>query len=76
MSQNVYAAIINAVKNGTLNEPFTKEDFEQACPGFGRGTYNAFLWKHQVGNRGRQSELFVKVSPGKYKLVRPIKYDL
>lgn len=76
MTHEVYASLVNAIKNGAILEPFTKKDFKNACPGFGSGTYNAFLWKHQVGNKGGQSELFIKVSPGKFKLVRPIKYGL
>jgi len=76
MAHEVYSSIVKAVKTGTLREPFTQRDFKTACPGFGRGTYNAFLWKHLVGNKGGQSELFIKVSPGKFKLVRPVKYGL
>jgi len=76
MAHQVYTAIVNAVKDGSLSEPFTKKDFIKACPDFGAGTYNAFLWKHQVGNTGGQSELFIKVSPGKFRLVKPLKYGL
>jgi hypothetical protein len=72
----VYACIIKAVKAGSLTEPFSKEDFRNACPGFGEGTYNAFLWKHTVGNPKKRAELFIKVLPGKFKLVRPFKYGL
>src|SRR5437773_5542678 len=46
-----------------------------ACPGFGKGTYNAFLDKHSVGNPGDNSELFVRVSPEKFRCVRPFKYN-
>jgi hypothetical protein len=76
MKHEVYSAIIKAVKIGSLQEPFSKKDFKRACPDFGEGTYNAFLWKHQLGNSESQSELFIKVAPGKFKLVRPIKYGL
>ncbi|HEX7232098.1 MAG TPA: hypothetical protein VF452_16985, partial [Candidatus Binatia bacterium] len=41
-----------------------KSDFKQACPGFGAGTYNAFLDKHMVANPGGNSELFARTSPG------------
>jgi len=71
-----YRCIVNAVRNGRLREPFTKDDFRRACPGFGEGTYNAFLYKHMVGNPGGNSELFEKVAPGKFRLVRPIKYGI
>ena len=48
----IYEAIINAVKSGRLREPFSKSDFEAQCPGFGAGTYNAFLDEHAKGNPG------------------------
>jgi len=70
IKDGVYARIVDAVRNGRLQEPFTKKDFKRACPGLGKGTYNAFLWKHRVGNPGKKTELFIKVSPGKFKLVR------
>jgi len=76
IKNKVYPRVIEAFKNGRLQEPFTKDDFIKACPGFGRGTYNAFLWKHRVGNPKNSTELFIKVSPGKFKLVRPFKYGL
>jgi len=72
----VYRAIVKAVKEGRLKEPFTKEDFRRACPRFGEGTYNAFLWKHRVGNPGGNTELLELVEPGKFRLVRPFKYGL
>jgi len=72
----IYSCIVNAIKSGLLQEPFSAKDFKKACPNFGKGTYNAFLWKHRVGNKGNRTELFVKVSPGNFKLVRPLKYGL
>lgn len=70
----VYRCIVEAVKSGILEEPFTKYDFRNACPNLGEGTYNAFLDKHRVGNPGGNSELFEKIAPGRFKLVRPAKY--
>ena len=72
----VYAAIVKVVKSGSLKEPFSNLDFRNACPGFGEGTYQAFLHKHRVGNPGGNSELFVLVSKGRFSLVRPFKYGL
>jgi hypothetical protein len=72
----VYKTIVAAVKHGDLREPFSKGDFRTACPGLGSGTYNAFLWKHCVGNLNGETELFVKVSPGRFALKRPLKYGL
>ncbi len=36
-------AIDAALRMGKLHEPFSNADFRCACPGFGDGTYNAFL---------------------------------
>ncbi len=75
-SHRVYKAIVDAVRAGVLKEPFTKGDFHRACPGLGEGTYNAFLDKHRVGNPGRNSELFIRVRPGQFKLARPVRYGI
>ena len=66
MAHKVYKAIINAIKTGKLKEPFSKQDFQDACPGFGNGTYNAFLDKHAKGNPGGNSELFERVGEGQF----------
>jgi hypothetical protein len=71
----VYFSIVEAVKDGKLIEPFGVNNFRSACPGFGPGTYNAFLYKHRLGN-GKQTELFIKVGEGKFELIRPLKYGL
>lgn len=75
MAHIVYGAIVTAVRNGRLSEPFSKEDFRAVCPGLGGGTYNAFLWKHRKGN-GNTSELFDLVSPGRFRCLRPFMYGL
>jgi hypothetical protein len=72
----VYSAIVSAVQSGKLIEPFSHADFRRACPGFGKGTYQAFLHKHRLGNPGDNTELFELVSPGRFKLLRPIRYGL
>ena len=76
MGHAVYSAIVKAVRIGSLQEPFSKKEFKKACPDFREGTYNSFLWKHQLGNSRGQSELFIKVAPGQFKLIRPFKYGL
>ena len=73
-AHKVYHAIVLAVKNGSLSEPFTQEDFRRACPGLGEGTYQAFLHKHRRGNPGGATELFVLDSPGHFRLLRPFRY--
>jgi hypothetical protein len=75
-NHKVYSAIVQAVKKGQLKEPFTQEDFRRACPGLGEGTYQAFLHKHRKDNPGGQSELFELIGSGKFRLLRPYRYDL
>ena len=75
MTNAVYRAIVEQVQSGNLTEPFSAEDFRTACPGFGAGTYKAFLWKHAKGN-GRTSELFEKVCRGMFRCIRPLRYGL
>jgi len=72
----VYSGIVRAVRSGELVEPFGKADFRRVCPGFKDGTYRAFLYKHRLGNPGGKSELFELVSPGQFRLLRPIRYGL
>jgi hypothetical protein len=76
MKHGVYAAIVSAVKAGTLNEPFTVRNFKAACPDLGTGTYGTFLHKHSRGNPGGNSELFERVAPGSFRCIRPFKYGL
>ena len=70
----VYGSIVKAINAKRLREPFGVTEFRTACPGFAKGTYNAFLYKHKLGN-GSTSELFQQVGVGKFILIRPIKYD-
>jgi hypothetical protein len=76
VSHEVYAAIVSAVRSGELQEPFSPAGFRRACPGFGEGTYRAFLYKHRLGNQGGSTELFELVRPGRFSLLRPIRYGL
>jgi hypothetical protein len=76
LEHRAYGSIVGAVRTGRLREPFSKQDFSRVCPGFGRGTYQAFLSKHALGNPGGASELFERVAPGRYRCVRPFKYGL
>ena len=76
MSHRVYRTIVTAIRQGILAEPFTSEGFRKACPSFGEGTYKVFLYKHRKGNPGDNSELFYRVTPGRFKCIRPFKYGL
>ncbi|MGB6464212.1 MAG: hypothetical protein WBF38_08330 [Nitrosotalea sp.] len=71
----VYLAIVKAIQDGRLKEPFSLSDFRYACKGFGSGTYKAFLAKHRIDNPGHYAELFVRTARGRFKLLKPIKYD-
>jgi hypothetical protein len=76
MAHTIYQAIVTAVNDGRLQEPFSKADFRVKCPGFGAGTYQAFLWKHREGNNAAAYELFSLVAPGRFVCVRPFRYGL
>jgi len=76
LSHKVYKSIVEAIRSERLTEPFTTKDFKKKCPGFGQGTYNAFLHKHRIGNTSGNSELFELVSLGYFRCVRPFKYSL
>ncbi len=74
----VYRSLVEAVNDGRLSEPFGQADFRRACPGFADGTYRAFLWKHSGGGVSDSSQdtvLLERTAPGRFKLVRPFKYD-
>jgi hypothetical protein len=74
-NHKVYFSILEAVNKGRLKEPFSNDDFERECSGFAKGTYPVFLHKHRIGNPGGNSELFELVAKGKFKLIRPYKYQ-
>lgn len=75
-NHKVYRSIVKAVTKGLLKEPFTSKEFQNACPDLVEGTYSVFLHKHRKGNPGGNSELLEKISPGQFKLIRPIKYGI
>lgn len=68
----LYREMVKAVGKGALSEPFSAEDVRQAYKGFADRTYGTFLPEHRLGN-GNTSELFERVSPARYKLLRPFK---
>jgi len=45
----VYTAIVTAVRDGRLREPFSKEAFKRACPGFGRGVNTGLEFDKNAG---------------------------
>lgn len=76
MTHKVYIAIITAVREEKLREPFTAADVRRGCPGINPTTPGTFLPKHAKNNPGGQSELFEKVARGSFRIIRPIKYGL
>jgi hypothetical protein len=73
---SLYAEIVYSVRSGKLREPFSAADVKNAYPRWDEKTYGTFLPKHRVGNPMGTSELFARVSRGRYRLLRPIKYGL
>jgi hypothetical protein len=73
----VYRALVEAVTGGKLQEPFGQAEFRRVCPGFAEGTYRAFLWKHSGGGDRAEndSQLLERTAPGRFRLIRPFKYD-
>jgi hypothetical protein len=63
--------IYAAVRAKRLGEPFSADAVKCACPGWAKRTNHVFLAKHAVGNPGGNTELFVRMAPGRYRLVRP-----
>ncbi len=61
-------AIRAGVREGRLHEPFRPRDVRAACPGFAHRTYGTFLPKHRRGNPGGNTELFIRVGRGLYRL--------
>lgn len=59
--------VYSAVKAGKLAQPFNAAMVKMACPGWASKTHHTFLGKHSVGN-GKQTELFVRVQRGFYRL--------
>jgi len=61
--------IYEAAKRRKLPEPFNAEMVRKACPGWSKNSYSAFLPKHAYGNPGGNTELFVKVRRGFYRII-------
>jgi len=72
----VYGTIVRAIRSHRLKEPFSKQELRRACPRLKESTCCTFPWKHRKGNPGGAPELFIKVGPNKFKLIRPFRYGL
>ena len=64
-------AIYAAVLSGKLAQPFDADTAKYAVPGWAEKTYHVFFNKHRVGNPGGETELFIRVAPGRFKIKGP-----
>jgi hypothetical protein len=71
----IYDLIVKAVKEKKMKEPFTEMDFRITCKGFSEPTYRSFLHNHEKNNRAGHTKYFQRVKPGKFRLIRPLKYN-
>jgi hypothetical protein len=76
MAHETYKEIIRLVKSKKLKEPFYPKDIVKAAPKINSGTSRTFPIRHRKGNPGGNSELFVQLKNGGYKLIKPYKYGL
>ena len=67
---SIVESLRKAVASGNLSEPFSAADFRVACPGWGHGTYNAWLYKHREGNPGGYRPYVRRVGRGKFVLIK------
>jgi len=72
----IYRTIVRAIKSSKIMEPFSLNDLIKACPYLDKYTCMVFLSKHKQGNPSETSQLFEMDLDGKFKLMRPFKYDL
>ena len=72
----IYRKIVRAIKSNKIMEPFSLNDLIKACPYLDKYTCMVFLSKHKQGNPSETSQLFEMDLDGKFKLMRPFKYDL
>ena len=72
----VYIAIVKAIEGGRLKEPFSNNDFRNACPEFKGGYKMHFYGNTEKGITKGVSELFELLGPNMFRLIRPIKYEV
>lgn len=65
-----YKAILGALEEGKMCEPFTCDDVEKACPGLKGGLSRGFLDAHAIGNQEGNPELFEELEAGKFRCSR------
>ncbi len=77
MKHETYKTIIKLVKSKKLKEPFFPVDITNAIPrAKNPETLRKFPSMHKKGNSRNLSMLLTQLKDGRYKLIRPFKYDL
>ena len=77
MVHETYKTIIKLVKSKKLKEPFFPVDIVNAIPrAKNLKTLRKFPIVHRKENPTNTTELFTQLKDGRYKLIRPFKYDL
>jgi len=69
----LFEGIVEGIKSKGLKEPFSVDDVNIYCNDLLKKS-PAFLGKHSVGNPGKYSEFFVRISKGKYCLNKSFNY--
>lgn len=67
-NSRIYNSIKKCIPNSHLKEPFRVSDVNKCCNGLLKRS-PSFLSKHRVGNPGGNTEYFVRVGIGLYKLI-------
>ena len=67
-NSRIYNSIKKCVSNGHLKVPFRVSDVNKCCNGILKKS-PSFLSKHRVENPGGNTEYFVRVGIGLYKLI-------
>ncbi len=68
-NSKIIKEIRDAITDGKIRNPFTKEEWKRACPGWADATYNVFLLKHRVCNPGGYTEYFEQLPNRLWKLI-------
>jgi len=71
---HLYDKIVQAVKEGVLDEPFCCDDVTGTCTGVD-GFSQGYIEDHLIGNKKGNVELFEEVGPDRYRCARPSDYS-
>lgn len=63
----MFNCIKNAVKKGKLKQPFSAREAMTVCPKW-KKSWSTFLPKHRAGNPGGNTEYFILIYKGKYRI--------